>query len=91
MWATWVRTVPRPTTRRSAISLLERPLARKLRTGSSKPLAKSACRKRLVRSGLYEPGFVGEDDCLSAVSQTEFAQDAGDMRLDGGLGYEQGL
>lgn len=30
-------------------------------------------------AGLDEPGFVGGDDCLHAVAQAEFGQDAGDV------------
>jgi hypothetical protein len=36
-----------------------------------------------------EPGFVGEDDGLQPVAQAEFHQQAGDVRFDGCLGYEE--
>jgi hypothetical protein len=41
-------------------------------------------------SGLDQSGFVGQDDCLDAVAEPELGEDVGDVRLDGGLGHEQG-
>ena len=34
-------------------------------------------------AGLDEAGFVGRDHCLYSVANGEFAEDRGDVRLDG--------
>ena len=40
---------------------------------------------------MNQAGVVGENDRLDAVAQAELAQDAGDVRLDGGLAEKQPL
>ena len=37
----------------------------------------------LLAPGTNDACFVGKDDCLDAVAQVQFVEDAGDVRLDG--------
>ena len=64
----------------------------RFRFGASFPLVVRGARPRLPPcpggSGLLggdQPGVVGEDDCLDAVAEPEFAQQAGDVAFHGGL------
>jgi len=40
-------------------------------------------------AGADQASFVGADDRLDAISDSQFHEDAGDVRLDGGIGDDQ--
>ena len=62
------------------------PRARTTRLTRTRRLAPD---RRRLPAGLYEPGLVGEYDCLSAVAKIELGEDVLDVGLDRLLSQEQ--